>query len=260
MEETLWRITLLWKLNSSSYSTLSLTFIMRSICVCVCVIETHLWKQLSWPPSPLPHPVPAVSQQLTALHLSSQPPTFPYLCSCLFVSTSPFPLSTHSFYLISLVVRFPLSIPSISFSIVSLVWLSCNFCSDITPSPSSSLPLLIWLLSWTTHLLLFFYKLTSFDYRYLHLTQSFSFYPLLATVHVNPSPSLCSTNTSLTAMCCKQRCWPRASTPWQARLRQMSLTSGRIPKSKGMDIKWTGLTDRCTQISINSCYTCRTLN
>lgn len=143
--------------------------------MCVCVIETHLWKQLSWPPSPLPHPVPAVSQQLTALHLSSQPPTFPYLCSCLFVSTSPFPLSTHSFYLISLVVRFPLSIPSISFSIVSLVWLSCNFCSDITPSPSSSLPLLIWLLSWTTHLLLFFYKLTSFDYRYLHLTQSFSF-------------------------------------------------------------------------------------
>ena len=36
--------------------------------VCTCVIETHLWKRLSWPPSPLPHPVPAVSQQLTATH------------------------------------------------------------------------------------------------------------------------------------------------------------------------------------------------
>lgn len=43
-----------------------------------CVTEALLWKQLSWPPSLLPHPVPAVSQQL---HVIQCPP--PLLCSSL---------------------------------------------------------------------------------------------------------------------------------------------------------------------------------
>lgn len=74
MEEIQWRNnTAVETQHTSSYSTLSLTFIMCPIVcvcerVCACVIETHLWKQLSWPPSPLPHPVPAVSQQLTATY------------------------------------------------------------------------------------------------------------------------------------------------------------------------------------------------
>lgn len=104
--EEIHRITLLWKLKTSSYSTSSLNFIMCSIvCVCACVTETHLWKQLSWPRSPLPHPVPAVSNLmwLTALHLSSAPPTFPYLCSARLFFWPPSP-PTHRF---SPVISFP---------------------------------------------------------------------------------------------------------------------------------------------------------
>lgn len=95
---------------------LNVTFILCSIWgVCVCVCVSHLWKQLLWSPSPLPHPVPTLSQQLTVTYC---PPCLNLLLPHSLTSapvpspTSPFPLST--FCLIS-----HCSLPS---SVLSPVW------------------------------------------------------------------------------------------------------------------------------------------
>ncbi len=112
--------------DTSSCSASSLTFIMCSI-VCTCVIETHLWKQLSL------HHFPILFQQsvsnllrLTALHLSSPPPTSPYLCSSFSLNLTL--SSLHVLILSYLSCRqFPLSTASLMFSFVSIVCLTHLF-------------------------------------------------------------------------------------------------------------------------------------
>lgn len=161
--------------------------------MCVCVIKTHLWKQLSWPPTPLPHPVPAVSQQLTATYC---PP--PLLCTSnipvpllvSFLSTSPFPLSTHWFCPIFPVIGFPCPYLLVIAFLLSPLFDFPLLFSDIAPSflPSNA-----------------------------HLAFSL---PLLMSILL----SLCSTSVSLTAICCKLRCWPEASTPWLAKLQVPRVT------------------------------------
>ncbi len=206
MEEPQWRITLLWKLNTRSYSTLSLTFIMCSIvCVCVChgdpPMEAALLASFTTSPSC------SSSQSATYCDLlpstsPSAPPTFPYLCSCLFLSTSPFPLSMHWSRLISLVVSFP-----------SLLHLLVFYCLSLF-APTFT----FFLLPPSAHL------------AFISTSHNLSFF-LSSACHSScqSSLSLCSTSASSTAKCRKQRCCPGASTPWQARLRQLSLTWGRIP-------------------------------
>lgn len=89
----------------------------------MCVHASHLWKQLLWPHSPLPHPVPAVSQQLTmtycppSIHLRlPHPSTSPVL-----YSKPPNFLAAHTDSVLSLLM---LSV-SLLYSILVFNCLSC---------------------------------------------------------------------------------------------------------------------------------------
>lgn len=175
--------------------------------VCTCVIETHLWKQLSL------HHFPILFQQsvsnllrVTALHLFSAPPTFPYLCSCLFLSTSPFPPSMYGICLIYLVVSFPSPPHPLSFPLS--IWLN----SFLPPVPQLAFILNI-IFSW--HFFNPSYWHFSLNYLYLAQNTQPSF------LFISRLPLFMSSILSLsarTATCCKQGGWPGPSTPWQVKL------------------------------------------
>lgn len=143
------------------------------MCVSVCVTETHLWKQLSWPPSPLPHPVPTVSQQLTLW-----PP--PLLCFAHIPQPPPSSLSSQPLPLSYLFCRQPPSPPSPAFLPSLLrespffILIHCPFTPEffdfLSPHPDNSCVLL-----------------SSSD-----------------------RSSCQSTHACVSVMCCKQRCWLEA--------------------------------------------------
>lgn len=143
----------------------------------------------------------------------SAPPTFPYLCSGLLLWTSPFPLSTCRFRLISLVVSFPSPLHLLVFH-----WLTFFL------PPTAHLPL-----PWTLCVL----SLLLNSPKWPLLVTFIPFYSRFMSILLSPSAS--------TAMYCTQRCWPRVSNPWQARLWQLSVTWGRIPakhQREGTQNEW----------------------
>lgn len=131
---------------------------------------------------------------LTALHLSSAPPTFPYHCSArLFLWTLPFPpphtltLSCH---------QLPLYTPSLT--IVSAVWLPLYFLWHYTfISFLFSVSHVAFILN-----IKFFVIFSNFHLLIISQTH----YSPLSMAHVDFS-YLAASSVFVTAMCCAQRCW-----------------------------------------------------
>ena len=157
----------------------------------VCQRPTYGSSSPGLPPSPLPHPVPTVSQQTGANH---RPP--PLLCTShtpipLLVSASPFPPSTYWF---SPITSSPPPLPLVFHCLSHATFFV------ITPlSSSSSLPLL-WRLSWR---LPWFHPFPKFPPPLSHLTKTLV--PLSSACHcARQLFSLCLTFSSVTVICNKQ--------------------------------------------------------
>lgn len=112
MEELQRRKTRLWKLNTSSYSTLSLAFKCAPLCVCVCMCHRDPPMEAALLASFTTSPSCSSSQSATYCDLlpstSSLHLPHSHTSARIFsLPTSPFPLPTHWFCPISPVISFP---------------------------------------------------------------------------------------------------------------------------------------------------------